>query len=60
MKATGPLTVFCPKCGARPGEPCISTNMPPDSYHSMRRVVAHNTESDDAKRKRITQEMLKP
>jgi hypothetical protein len=60
MTRADALAVFCPRCGARPGEPCISTNMPPDSYHSMRRVVAHNTESDDAKRKRITQEWLKP
>ena len=54
-----PPTVFCPKCGARPGEPCISTNMPPDSYHAMRRVVAHNAERK-ADRQLIAQEMFKP
>ena len=44
MNHTSPLTVFCPRCGARPGEPCMG--MEPLSYHAMRRVIAHNAESE--------------
>jgi hypothetical protein len=31
-----------------------------DSYHAMRRVIAHKRDAEDAKQKRIAQEWLKP
>jgi hypothetical protein len=60
MTSPAPLTFRCPRCGARPGQPC--TNMPADSYHAMRRVVAHNAESEAERQRqfRIAQEMFKP
>jgi hypothetical protein len=60
MTATGPIAVFCPRCDAPPGEPCLW--MEPLSYHAMRRVVAHNAESETERQRkfRALQEMLKP
>jgi hypothetical protein len=58
MPATSPLAVRCPRCGARPDQPC--RGMPPDLYHQIRQVRARNAERDDANRKRINQEWLKP
>ncbi len=60
MALTAPLTVRCPRCGARPGQGCA--NMPSETYHAMRRVVARNAESEAERQRlfRIAQEMQKP
>jgi hypothetical protein len=58
MTATDPITVFCPTCGARPGEACIGTR--PLISHAMRWVIADKGDGEDARRKRIAQEWLKP
>ena len=60
MAVTDPLTVRCPRCGAPRGQRCRA--MPPQSYHALRRVTAHNSGSaaERQKKLRVAREMLKP
>jgi len=60
MTVTAPITFRCPRCGARPGQACA--NMPADSYHAPRWVMAHYAESEAERQRkfRIELELLEP